>query len=243
MVSTRFTLMAALACVAWSAEVPATVPKPTLRPEQRADIYMARKMYREAIDEYREAPDSAIVANKLGIAFHQLQDLGTARRNYARALKLDPAYAEAINNLGTTYYAAKDYRRAIKHYRKALRLAPQSASIYSNLGTAYFARRDYKRASEAYQSALGIDPEVFDHHNAYGVLLQDHNVEERAKFHYYLARSCAKAGMTERALQYIRKALEEGFGERKKFLEEPEFTTLRVNPEFQMLMAYEPRKL
>lgn len=243
MVSARFILIAATACAAWAADSPATAPKPNLRPEQRADIYMARKMYREAIDEYREAPDSAAVANKLGIAYHQLQDMPAARRQYVRAVKMQPDYAEAINNLGTTYYAAKDYRGAVKHYRKALRYAPQSASIYSNLGTAYFARRDYKKAAEAYQTALGIDPEVFDHRNSYGVLLQDQNVEERAKFHYYLARSYAKAGMTERALQYIRKALEEGFGERKKFLEEPEFTTLRVNPEFQMLMAYEPRKL
>ena len=243
MVSSRFTLIAALTCAAWASESAPPSPKTKLLPEQRADIYMARKMYREAIDEYREAADSAVIANKLGIAFHQLQDLAAARRNYVRALKMEPGYAEAINNLGTTYYAAKEYRRAIKQYRKALRFSPESASIYSNLGTAYFARRDYKRASEAYQSALKIDPEVFEHHNSYGVLLQDQNVEERAKFHYYLARSYAKAGMTERALQCIRKSLEEGFGERKKFLEEPEFTTLRVNPEFQMLMAYEPRKL
>ncbi len=243
MVSSRFTLIAVCACAAWASDAPPSPLKTTLKPEQRADIFMARKMYREAIDEYREAGDSPVIANKLGIAFHQLQDIPAARRNYTHALKMQPEYAEAINNLGTTYYAAKEYRRAIKQYRKALRFSPQSASIYSNLGTAYFARRDYKKASDAYQQALGLDPEVFDHRNAYGILLQDQNVEERAKFHYYLARSYAKAGMTDRALQYIRKAIEEGFGERNKFLEEPEFTTLRVNPEFLMLMAYEPRKL
>lgn len=243
MVSSRFTLIAAVACAAWAADSSPAVPQKPLLPEQRADIYMARKMYREAIDEYREAADSAAVANKLGIAFHQLQNLTAARHNYLRAVKMDPHYAEAINNLGTTYYATKDYRRAIKQYRKALRYSPESASIYSNLGTAFFARRDYKRAAESYQTALGIDPEVFEHRSSYGVLLQDQNVEERAKFHYYLARSYAQAGMTERALQCIRKALEEGFDERKKFLEEPAFTTLRPNPEFQMLMAYEPRKL
>ena len=217
-----------------------TVP---LAPEQRADIFMARKMYREAIDKYREAPDSAVISNKLGIAFHQLQDLGAARRSYQRAVKMQPSYSEAVNNLGTIFYAQKDYRRAIKLYKSALRINPQSASIYSNLGTAYFARKDYRRASEAYQKALSIDPEVFDHHSHYGVLLQDHNVADRARFHYYLARTYAKAGMTDRALEYIRKALEEGFEERKKFLEEPEFTTLRVNAEFQQLMAYAPRKL
>ncbi len=242
MVSIRLIILSAGACALWAA-APTAAQQSTLAPEQRADIYMARKMYREAIDKYNEAPDSAVISNKLGIAYHQLQDLGAARRNYQRAMKMQPSYAEAVNNLGTIFYAQKDYRRAIKNYKRALRLSPESASIYSNLGTAYFARRDYKRASDAYQKALAIDPEVFDHHNHYGVILQDHNVADRARFHYYLARTYAKAGMNERALEYIRKALEEGFEERKKFLEEPEFTTLRVNAEFQQLMVYEPRKL
>ncbi len=242
MVSIRLIILSVGACALWGA-APSAAPQNPLPPEQRADIFMARKMYREAIDKYREAPDSAVISNKLGIAYHQLQDLGAARRSYMKAMKMEPSYAEAVNNLGTIFYAQKDYRRAIKNYKRALRLSPESASIFSNLGTAYFARRDYKRAADAYQKALAIDPEVFDHHNHYGVILQDHNVADRARFHYYLARTYAKAGMNDRALEYIRKALEEGFDERKKFLEEPEFTTLRVNAEFQQLMVYEPRKL
>jgi hypothetical protein len=47
----------------------------------------------------------------------------------------------------------------------------------------------------------------------------------------------------ERALLYIRKALEEGFKDRAKFKEEPEFATLQELPEFQQLMTLEPRVL
>jgi len=68
-------------------------------------------------------------------------------------------------------------------------------------------------------------------------------VEERAKFHYYLAKTYAKAGMNDRALMYIRKAIEEGFKERKKFQEEPEFAALKELPEFKELLAMEPRVL
>jgi hypothetical protein len=74
-------------------------------------------------------------------------------------------------------------------------------------------------------------------------MLQERSVEERAKFHYYLAKTYAKAGMNERALLYIRKALEEGFAERKKMMEDPEFVSLRKLPEFQELMVMEPRVL
>src|SRR5579862_487509 len=51
-------------------------PKIELTPEARGDVFMARKMYREAIDSYRQGPaDSAITWNKIGIAYHQLLDL------------------------------------------------------------------------------------------------------------------------------------------------------------------------
>src|SRR5260370_24321761 len=145
----------------------------SLTAEQRADILMAGKMYSEVGEVYREGPlDSAIVWNKIGIAYHQMLQMDEARRNYEKALKLNPKYSEAINNLGTIYYARRSFRRAISHYNKALKLTPNSASIYSNLGTAQFARRRYKEASEAYQKALSLDPEVFEHRSAYGTLLQ-----------------------------------------------------------------------
>lgn len=221
---------------------PAQPPEP-LSPEKRGDIFMARKMYREAIEQYRQCPKSAIVLNKTGIGYHQLTELGTAEKYYKQSIKLNAKYSEAVNNLGTIYYARKSYRRAVGQYRKALNLSPDSASIYSNLGTAFFARKQYKEAAEAYQKALSIDPDVFDHQSSYGVLLQERNVEERAKFHYYLARTYAQAGMPDRALLCIRKALEEGFKERKKFLEEPEFAGLQKLPEFLELMQLEPRVL
>jgi tetratricopeptide (TPR) repeat protein len=217
---------------------------PPLTPERRGDILMARKMYREAIDLYEQAPqNSAVVVNKIGIAYHQLMELNAAKKRYQRAIKLNPKYAEAINNLGTIYYAQKNYGKATKYYKRALKLEPGSASIYSNLGTAYFARRKYKDASLAYSRALQLDPDIFEHHSTFGVLLQERDVIERAKFHYYLAKVYAKAGMNERAMQYIRKALEEGFKEPKKFLEDPEFAALRKLPEFKQLMAREPRVL
>lgn len=221
-----------------------TDPAKALPPEVRGDILMARKMYREAIEKYKEAPaDSAVIANKTGIAYHQLLDLDTAKKYYERAVKLHPTYAEAINNLGTVYYARKSYRRAIGQYNKALRLTPASAAILSNLGTAYFARKNYELAFATYQKALELDPEVFEHRSSHGVLLQERSVEERAKFHYYLAKTYAKAGMTDRALLYIRKALEEGFKERDKFKQEPEFAALRDIPEFKQIMAAEQKVL
>jgi tetratricopeptide (TPR) repeat protein len=215
-----------------------------LSPEVRGDIYMARKMYREAIDMYREGPqDSPVLANKVGIAFHQLLQLNYAKKNYERAIKLDPKYSEAINNLGTIYYAQKSYRRAIGYYKRSLRYSLPSASIYANLGAAYFGRKDYKQATDYYEKALQLDPDVFEHHSTFGTLMQERTVEERAKFHLYLAKMYAKSGANDRALIYLRKALEEGVKDREKIAGMPEFVALKSDPAFKLLLAENPKPL
>lgn len=219
-------------------------PAPVLTPEMRGDILMARKMYREAAEVYSDgSANSAVLANKTGIAYHQMLALDAARKNYERAIRLNSKYSEAVNNLGTIFYARKNYRHSVSLYHRALKLSPNSASIISNLGTAQFARKKYKEAFEAYQQALALDPDVFEHRNSQGVLLQERSVLERAKFHFYLAKTYAKAGNVDRTLAYMRKALEEGFKEREKFREDPEFAKLQDNPEFMQLLVLEPRVL
>jgi tetratricopeptide (TPR) repeat protein len=222
---------------------PPTAVRPQLTSEQRGDIFMARKMYREAIEAYREAPETAVLINKIGIAYHQLTDLNSAAQCYQRAIKLDPKFSQAINNLGTIYYSRQSYRRAIGQYKKVLRMTPDSASTLANLGSAYLARKQYELASENYQKALAIDPAVFEHHSGVGSVVRDQTVGDRPTFFYYLARSYAKAGMKDQALNYIRKSLEEGFKERKKFRDDPEFASLQKDPEFEKIMESEPKVL
>jgi tetratricopeptide (TPR) repeat protein len=227
-----------------ASEAPAPAPPAVVLPATRGDVLMARKQYRDAIDNYEQAiKDVAIIYNKIGIAYHQLMDFKAALQYYQRSLEVNPNYSEAINNIGTVYYAQRKHKRAIDQYKKALKITPNSASIYSNLGTAYFARKNYKEAFEAYQKALSLDPEVFEHRSSQGVLLQERTVEERAKFHFFLAKTYAKAGMADRALLYMRKALEEGFKEREKFETDPDFALLKDLPEFQELLKLEPRVL
>jgi tetratricopeptide (TPR) repeat protein len=177
-------------------------PKSVLSAESRGDIFMARKMYREAIEAFNEgSPKDPVLRTKIGIAHHQLMQLDQARKYYEQAIKLKPAYSEAVNNLGTVYYAGKSYRRAISQYKKAIRMAPDSASIHSNLGTAYYARNQLALANEEYRIAIKLDPEVFERHSSYGVLLQERSVQDRAKFHYMMAALYAQDGRNDLAIQ------------------------------------------
>jgi tetratricopeptide (TPR) repeat protein len=225
-----------------------SLPNPTLSPETRGDIYMARNLFREAIDMFRStaSPNDPVILNKMGISFHQMQLLDEARKCYERALKRKPDYVEAMNNIGTIYYSKKSHRRAISWYRKALKVMPEdpkSSSIYMNLGTALFARKKYEDATVAYQHALRLDPEVFERHGNFGVMLQERSIEDRAKYHFYLAKLYAKNKRPELALQYLRKAVEEGFKEKKRLVEEPEFAEMQELPEFKELIALQPRVL
>jgi tetratricopeptide (TPR) repeat protein len=215
----------------------------TLTPEQRGDLFMARKMYREAIDTYKSGPQTAIIWDKVGIAYHQLGELGAARKAYERAVKIDKKYADAINNIGTVFYAEKKYRSAISRYNRALQIAPDNASVWSNLGTAYYARGKFDLMTQAYTKALQLDPDVFEKHGSVGTRMQDRGVADKARYHFEMARMYAASGKNDLALQYLRKALEEGFKEKEKLQQAKEFSALRETQEYKDLMTLEPRVL
>jgi tetratricopeptide (TPR) repeat protein len=216
----------------------------TLTPEQHGDLFMARKMYREAIDTYRTGDmKNAVIWDKIGIAYHQLGELQAARKSYERAVKMDKKYADAINNIGTVYYAEKKYRTAISRYMRALQIAPESASIWSNLGTAYYSRGKFDLMAQAYTKALQYDPDVFEKHGSVGTRMQDRGVADKARYHFEMARMYAMSGKNDLALQYLRKALEEGFKEKEKFQQSKEFAALRETQEYKDLMTLQPRVL
>jgi len=199
---------------------------------------MARQEYLAAIDAYRQGPMDAVTLNKIGMAYHHLFALDEARKDYQKALLIRPNYPEAINNLGATDFAQGNYKEAIRLYRRALHLMPRSAVIAANLGTAYFARGKYKNGLEAYQTAFAIDPDVFDPSSAQ-LIHGTTSAHDRARQDYCIAELFAEAGKTERALDYLRKALNDGFDDRNRIMQDTEFAQLRKTPEFAQLMAEE----
>src|SRR5476649_684390 len=71
---------AQLASNAFAPDAPPVPRRVVLPPQQQGDLFMARKMYREAIDSYREGNlKDPIIWDKVGIAWHQLGDLSAAR--------------------------------------------------------------------------------------------------------------------------------------------------------------------
>ena len=210
--------------------------------EQRGDLYMVRKYYAEAVRVYgrltQMEPNNALFQNKLGIAYHQMQDLASARRAYRKAIQLNPQYAQAINNMASVEYAQKKFRNAIMTYLRALKLTPGDAVIYSNLGTAYFAREEFEYATQSFRYALLLDPEVFRRSGRVGTIVQQRDEGNPAVFNFYMAKTYASTGNFDETLQFLIKAWEEGYPDlRKVVLEDEEFRFLAVDPRFEQLLT------
>src|SRR6266852_5288380 len=221
------------------------VLKPELTEEQLADLYMARKDYREAAQVYKrltdQNPQNPVYLNKLGIALHQQAALGQALKYYERASKADPSYADAQNNIGTIWYQRKKYGKAIKAYQKAIAIRSDMPVLYSNLGYAYFGDKKYEQAISFFRQALTMDPHLFDHGNSRnGSVLQDRTVGDRGRFYFLLAKSFAESGNVERCLIYLRKAKDDGYKDLAAVKTDPSFAAVVKDPAIQEVLAPKP---
>jgi len=214
------------------------------RLEQRGDELRAEKLYLDAADYYRAAlqkkPESAVLYNKLGINDLLLRRFSPAKKDFEHALKIDRSYADACNNLGVVFYIEKKYGKAISRYQQAIRWRDDAASFYSNLGAAYFSKKDFENSVRAYSKALQLDPDVFDRSSRSGVAAQMSKPEDRAHYDYVVARLYAKMGQADRSLEYLRKALEEGYKDIDAVYKDQEFASLRKDPRFVELMNARP---
>jgi len=207
--------------------------------ETKANILMARGEYAAAIAAFQESNlKSAIVWNNIGMAYHHLFALDEARKAYLQALAINPRFAPASNNLAAVYYGQHDFRDAEHWYKRALKHTSESAVIYCNLGTSYFAEGKYKQGMKMYQKAFSIDDQVFNPDQS-KMVEGGGSREQRVEINYYIAQTFASAGKEEQALIYLRKAMDEGFKDRKRLIEDKDFAVLRTTPKFQQLLAEE----
>lgn len=209
-------------------------PPPT--PENLGDSLMAQKRYQAAIESYKNAPPSAAVFNKIGIAHQMMFNLDDAENAYLRSLKLDPSNPTVLNNLGTVYDTQKRYKQAEKLYRKALKIDPHSALVLKNLGTELLARHKYEKGWEAYKAALAEDPNIFTSTGRNRVE-NPATIKERGAMNFYMAKGCIRAGYHERAVEYLRRAVNEGFANLRMIQDDREFAALIGDPAFNQLLS------
>lgn len=206
-------------------------------PEDIGDSMIAHQRYQAAIEAYKKVPrTSADVWNKMGIAYQMMSDLADASRCYQASLKIDPHNASVLNNLGTTYDSLMEYSDAERMYRRALKIDPRSAVILKNLGTSQMAEHKYKLGWQSYQAAMAISPEIFE--DRLGPTVDNPSTaQNRGAMNFYMAKACVRAGMNDRAIEYLRRALNEGFTNPKKIIADQGFAALHGIPAFEQMLA------
>ena len=214
-----------------------------LTSEERGDIFMARKSYEDAVDYYYRALKqthmaNAVVWNKLGIAYQQLQNYSASRKAYNQAVRHQRDYTEPLNNIGTTYFMEKKYGKSIKYYLRALKLNPEAASYHLNLGTSYMHMKKYNESVEEYRTALSLDPNIFSQRSAFGTTIEARGTDP--EYYFYLGKVFASLGRAEDAVRSLRRALEDGFKDRKRILDDPDFMKISQNPAYMELMNNPP---
>lgn len=209
--------------------------------EARADELHAQKLYLDALDYYHAAltksPGNAQVLNKMCRTQDVMTRWHDAKKSCEQAIKADRRLANAYNNLGVALCGESKCRAAVKEYLKAIKLDGTSASFFSNLGQAYFSLKEFEKAAQAYLHALQLDPDVFERSSREGVQVQLVGMGDRARYDYTVAKLYARLGLSDRSLEYLKKAMEEGYKDFKNVYRDAEFAELRKDKRFVELMA------
>ncbi len=211
--------------------------------EERADIFMARKGYADAVDYYSRAlgqskQSDPVLWNKLGIAYQQQMNFNAARKAYKEAIRVRTDYPEAWNNLGTTYYLANKFAKSVKYYRKAVALSPGSASFHMNLGTSFYRMKKPKEAVDEYRQALTLDPNILNERSTMGTVVEARGSD--VDYYFYMAKVFASLGRIGEAIRYLRRAFEDGFKDFKKLDEDPDFLKISQDPSYIALRSNPP---
>ncbi len=214
--------------------------------EIQGDELRAQKRFLDSIDYYNSAlvkKPTALLWNKEGMSYLLMQRPQQAAKCFDKAIKIDKHAPEGYNNRGYIEQMEKKYDKAIKYYMKALSLRPTDAVFQYNMGSSYFGKHDYVHAAQAYKAAFTLDPNIFERVSRTGIMAQATSPEDRAAFSFMVARMYAQAGDFDHSLEYLRKAMEDGYKDINKVYTESEFATLRTDKRFEELMAQKPQAI
>ena len=241
--------LSVLASDGQQANAPSPIPDPNASAkdlEERGDVLRAQKRYLDALDFYAAAiakHPTALLWNKEGMSYLFLQKYPEATKCFSRAIKAEKNAPEGYNNRGYMEQRNQNFNKAIRYYKKALALQPNDAVFHYNLGSSYWGKHQYDLAAQQYHAAYALDPDIFNRVSRIGVMAQAGSPEDRAAFSFMVARLYAQAGDVDHSLEYLRKAMEEGYKNIKKVYTDSEFATLRTDKRFEELISQKPLPL
>jgi tetratricopeptide (TPR) repeat protein len=150
-------------------------------------------------------------------------------------LRLDPYFPEALNNLGFIEYTKGNYDDALNLYRQSLQIQPRSAVVFMNIAACLFATQNYDEGAATMRQALEIDPKLLQRGQGSGTLVQG-NQPSDPMMQFHMAKLLATRGEADLAINYLSKAVDNGFKDAAAIRTDPAFSRLAMDERFTRLL-------
>ena len=200
------------------------------------------------------ASEEAVEHNSIGATLLEHGKTDAAVAEFQKALRLDPTYLPARLNLAYAYERGGKIEEAITAYQEAIGVEPRNFFAHNNLGVLYDNNGQYDAAIAEFQSALYSEPgnamalknlETAKKNKAAiqerQAQIQRAEKEAQAKpadsqASYNVARLYAFYGKKELALQWLSRAVKQGYKDLAHVRTDPAFTNMRENRDFELLL-------
>jgi len=200
-------------------------------------------------------PQQARVWLMLGQMDLMLGDIDRAERQLQQALAVHPGFVEAMSHLGMIENLRGRTAAAEEWFRRTMAADPAFPPVYRRLGDLYFERADWPKALDLYRKARERNPADFRSGIQEGNCLKRLGETEAAQSayaeaarinseswipHYNLACLAALDGRHRDAVKHLETAIAKGFQSREIAENDPDFTSLRLDPDFARLVQKLP---
>jgi Flp pilus assembly protein TadD len=162
-------------------------------------------------------PQMAEARYYLGLIAELRQLYVEALSHYSMAVSLRPNYSEAFLGMGNAYFGLQNFYEAAEQYRRCLQLDPNQVSAYSNLGAVYAIQKDITTAEHYLMQGYRIKP-------------------DDATLCYNLACLFSLQHQTEKALEFLERAFQNGYRDVEHMNQDSDLDFIRDHPRFKDLV-------
>lgn len=187
-------------------------------------VYALETDYKRAIDRLSMCEKSTkaegAYAFYKGRIYLEMNQVNNAKKQFRRALKLNPSYYQAALGLGLIEEERERYKQAATVYENYLKHDPDNEAILSRIVQIYFALENYGKVVGYAESLSYLDPGNLNLKVKLGILYSDSKMYEKAiekfeqiikevpdsdKILYYLGAIYQETKRYEKAIQYFGK--------------------------------------
>jgi adenylate cyclase len=203
-------------------------------------------------------PDSAEARASRGLAMFISENYAEAEREFIKAIELNPNLFEAYYYFGLAYSSQGEFENAVEMYKKAIEVNPADyqsviflAQAYSSLGRRHEEMKARLSSLDVIQKHLEINPHdtraLYVSANQFcnvGELDKGLEMAERALgpdekepvVLYNVACFFAMKGDSDRSIELLERAVENGWGDRAWLETDSDLDSLREDARFQALL-------